>query len=120
MGIALIRLAAHPDCHRRSVVGKIPAGAGNAGIVGPRRMEAHFSRLVHEPLAPRSEIVLRLREKIVDRLLCILERARATFDQARKVGRHQHLGHFARSRLAGLLAQVFGAGVGQIDDVSVA
>ena len=74
---------------------------------------------MHEGLAAGAEFVLGLTEKIVECLLRVFERTRAALDQTRQFGWHQCLGHLQRIGLVGPLTKVFGASIGQIDNIAV-
>ena len=119
VSVALIRPAPHLDRHCRRVVGEIPAGASNARIIGPRRVQADSPYRVHERLAAGPEFVLSLAEKIVECLLRVFERTRAALDQTGEIRGHQRLGHLQRTGLTLPFAKVFGASIGQIYDVTV-
>ena len=120
VSIPLIRPPTHFLGHRRGVIGEVAAAAGNAGVVGPRRMEAYIRGSMYKRLASCTQFIMGPSEEVIERLLRVFEGARAAFDQARQIGRHQRLGHFQRAGLIGALPQVFGAGMVEIDDIAVA
>jgi hypothetical protein len=119
VGIAFIRSAAHLHSHRRGVVRKVSAGASNTGIIGARRMYAHFRCRVNNLLTRRPNFVLRLAEQIFERLLRGVERARAAFNKTCEIRRHQNVRHLQRAGLVCSLPEVFGARIGQVDDTCV-
>lgn len=79
-------------------------------------MQAHFGHLVNPPLAPWPHIVLRLTEKIIQRRLRGLERARTAFDQTPEIRGDDHISHLERTGLVCSLPQILGVCTGQIDD----
>jgi len=104
VGIALVGSAAHFHGHSCSVVGEVSARASDAGIIRPRGVQSLTGGRIKESFAAGSQFVLRLPKEVVERLFGVFERARAGFDQAREVGRHQRLGHFLWVGLGGAFA----------------
>src|SRR3984893_3207855 len=80
IGLALIRPAAHLNRHCHRMVGEISAGASDARITGPRRVQTKSLYRVDEGLAAGAEFVLGLAEKMVECLLRVFERTRAALD----------------------------------------
>src|SRR6185312_406174 len=119
IGVALIRLAAHLHRHRGGVIGEIAAGACDARLARPRCVQFYLRHRAHDALALGAELVLRLAEEMIERLLRRLERARPALDEARQIRGRERFGHFVRARLAQLLAQIFGRRVAEIDDLAV-
>src|SRR5207248_1281062 len=78
--------------HRRGMVGEIPAGAGDAGAVRPRRMHMDGSRRVNQTRAAWVLLVLRLAEQVIKRLLRTVEGALPGFDQPGQVRGNQRHG----------------------------
>ncbi len=122
-GIAFIGLAAHLDRHRRRRDRRnaAAAGAGRARVIGARRVQLQhrIGERAHDALAIRTQLVLRLAEQMIERLLRGVDRALAAFDQPREIRRRDPLGHFERVGLVLLLAQKFCNSVREVDDVAV-
>src|SRR5436309_2853616 len=81
-------------------------------------MQPDLARRIDQLLAARSELIVRLAQ-VFERLLRVLENARATFYKACKVVRNDCCRHRNCMALSAI-AKVGGIGVREIDDGSVA
>ena len=86
---------------------EIAAGTGNAGVVGPGRMEFHIANAEHKLFAVKAVAAA---GQMIQRGINVVERPLTAFDQPPEIRRRQRIGDDIGTRLVFFFAQILGIG----------